>query len=91
MLSCIALVIQNFTDKSDVYSFGVLLERLTGKAAIQSSRREYVVDLPSADSSSRNDKCDKIADMRPTTKEVTRMIEEIRPSKSEDSLALIGG
>ncbi|KAE8658904.1 putative inactive receptor kinase [Hibiscus syriacus] len=38
---------RKFTQKSDVYSFGVLLlEMLTGKAVIQSSGREDVVDLP---------------------------------------------
>ncbi|XP_022761377.1 probable inactive receptor kinase At5g58300 [Durio zibethinus] len=38
---------RKFTQKSDVYSFGVLLlEMLTGKAPVQSSGHEDVVDLP---------------------------------------------
>ncbi|OMO88460.1 hypothetical protein CCACVL1_08378 [Corchorus capsularis] len=38
---------RKFSQKSDVYSFGVLLlEMLTGKAPVQSSGHEDVVDLP---------------------------------------------
>uniref|UniRef100_A0A7N0UIX9 Protein kinase domain-containing protein n=1 Tax=Kalanchoe fedtschenkoi TaxID=63787 RepID=A0A7N0UIX9_KALFE len=38
---------RRFSEKSDVYSFGVLLlEMLTGKAPLQSSGHEDVVDLP---------------------------------------------
>ncbi|KAK8609761.1 hypothetical protein V6N13_093175 [Hibiscus sabdariffa] len=54
---------------------------LTGKAAIQSSGRKYVVDLP---------RWVLLLDMRSRTEEVTRMIEEIRPFESEEVTRMIG-
>ncbi|KAK8972563.1 hypothetical protein V6N11_051227 [Hibiscus sabdariffa] len=64
---------------------------LTGKAAIQSSGRKYVVDLPRWVLSVAVMTCvTRLLDMRSRTEEVTRMIEEIRPFESEEVTRMIG-
>ncbi|KAK8516066.1 hypothetical protein V6N12_066901 [Hibiscus sabdariffa] len=67
---------------------------LTGKAAIQSSGRKYVVDLPrwvlSVMVQAVMTCVTRLLDMRSRTEEVTRMIEEIRPFESEEVTRMIG-